>query len=444
MATSHTRLLTKVLILALIFIVVTVLFVQTGSARSALSYVHRPDPAPQTSKPESKPAKPPEHPIYKPTPTPAPPITENFPLAATAHSPTVLPPIPSWNVPPSSHVKESTPLLIGFTRNWLLLQQTVVSYITAGWPPDDIYVVENTGTMNANRLGNLTLQNPFYLDYRRLTDTFGVNVITTPTLLTFAQLQNFYTHTAMEKGWEYYFWGHMDVVALSVEDWKDPEDGEFKSLYMRCVDDLRKTLASGLSVDEDGETERWSIRFYAYDRLALVNRYAFEKVGGWDTMIPYYGTDCDMHERLTMVGLKQTVGHVGLVYDVGSSLEDLQILYRRKPAETKSEEAGNTDVHSARMQEEDERASPNYTWLTDHLNSMQVQKNEGNRNTWQATQQGGQGEPYYRDSTGFEKAIEMWIDHGQEVMHEKWGHIGCDLRKSGLKRGDAWKVEHDW
>jgi hypothetical protein len=52
----------------------------------------------------------------------------------------------------------------------------VVSYIAAGWPPEDIYVVENTGVMHANRDGLLTLQNPFYLNHTQLA-MLGVQVI---------------------------------------------------------------------------------------------------------------------------------------------------------------------------------------------------------------------------------------------------------------------------
>ncbi len=73
----------------------------------------------------------------------------------------------------------------------------MVSYSTTGWPPEDIYVVENAGTMNLNRLGKLSFQNPFYLNYDRLTKVFGVNVISRPTYLTFSQLQNFYLHLAI-------------------------------------------------------------------------------------------------------------------------------------------------------------------------------------------------------------------------------------------------------
>lgn len=48
-------------------------------------------------------------------------------------------------------------------------------------------------------------------------------------------------------------------------------------------------------------------------------------------MIPYRGTDCDMYERLIMAGLKQEDAQTGLVYDLASSLENLAVLYRRKP-----------------------------------------------------------------------------------------------------------------
>src|SRR5690349_20591505 len=100
--------------------------------------------------------------------------------------------------------------------------------------------------MHAYRDGNLTLQNPFYLNHTQL-DMLGVNVIIvrallfflsvlltdkyrlqTPTLLTLAQLQNFYlwyvtvntpmgsysylqtARTALSKDWPHFFWTHQD------------------------------------------------------------------------------------------------------------------------------------------------------------------------------------------------------------------------------------------
>lgn len=133
--------------------------------------------------PEEPPSPPAEEHLPPPPPPPAevrppgpiyknlssvkvrPPISDNFPLAETLASQKDLPKIPSWNRPPSPHVPEKTPLFIGFTRNWPLLQQCVLAYITAGWPPEDIYVVDNTGTMMSNADGLLSLQNPFYLTF---------------------------------------------------------------------------------------------------------------------------------------------------------------------------------------------------------------------------------------------------------------------------------------
>ncbi len=368
--------------------------------------------------------QPPPKPIYKPKPDPAPPIVDSFPLAATAKTPSDLPPKPTWNTPPEPHVPEKTPLFIGFTRNWPLLQQVVVSYITAGWPPEDINVVDNTGTMYSNRDGLLTLQNPFYIDQHRLTKAFGVNVITTPTLLTFAQLQNFYVFTALNKEWDHYFWAHMDTVVVSDES---PDVSPYKSLYMRAVSVLRETLNPSYG--------SLATRWFAYDRLALVRTQAFVDVGGWDTMIPFYMTDCDMHERLWMRNFTIEDASAGLVYDVGSSLNDLQQLYLRDSTSPSSNPA-----------EPPSRDSSAYHSLLSTLEEMQRNKNEdkNGRNTWQAQQRGGQGEPFYRDAEGFNKGIEMTMDLGRRVFEEKWGRGRCDIRDAGMVEGDAWRVIGEW
>jgi hypothetical protein len=45
-----------------------------------------------------------------------PPIEDNFPWGNSMQSRKDFPKIPSWNRPPATHVKEKTPLFIGFTR----------------------------------------------------------------------------------------------------------------------------------------------------------------------------------------------------------------------------------------------------------------------------------------------------------------------------------------
>ena len=369
----------------------------------------------------------------------------------------------------------------------------VVSYITSGWPPEDIYIVENTGTFDANKNGLLTSQNPFYMDYNRLTNIFGVNVVTMPSLQSFAQLQNFYLSEAIDNNLSYYFWAHMDTVPQTHED-----ATPYKSLYQIAVDVIRESMAPDFRVDEKtGKPENWAIRFFSYDWLALVKTEAYQKVGAWDSMISYYGTDCDMHSRLGMGGWTTPIADAGKVFDVGKSLEDLEVLFRRKkkagvakregpiegekqmvtvgehgkitfgpsnntavpvkdsndpPIDTQPKEPStSTEVQSAATKiyladtEEDTLGSETWKELQVTLEAMAEEKrSDPYRNSWQLKQRGGHGEPYYVDADGWEKALQMTIEAGGKIMEEKWGHKGCDLRDVGLKEGDQWRVEHDW
>jgi hypothetical protein len=85
-------------------------------------------------------------------------VKDPFPFLTTAAE---APPIPAWNIPEKNlhrtyGLDHAPPLLIDFTCSWPLLLQAVVSYITAGWPADQIYVIENTGLHRANLDGKLT------------------------------------------------------------------------------------------------------------------------------------------------------------------------------------------------------------------------------------------------------------------------------------------------
>ena len=367
--------------------------------------------------------------LYKPPPDKPPLIVDNFPRAVEAKGSSDLPPIPRWNRPPRIHSKHATPLFIGFTRNWRLLQQTVVSYITAGWPPSDIYVVENTGVMNSNKDDKLTIQNPFFLDHHRLTKILGVNVLITPTLFTFAQLQNFYLWTSVQKGWSHYWWAHMDTVIVSDEEHPDEP---YKSAYTRALEAMEETLK-----------ENWgplACLWYHYDRLALVRTQAFLDIGGWDTLIPFYATDCDMHERLWMKDFKIEQAEAGKIWDVGATLDDLESLYTR--GEIKS--TGKASLE--KRKESPQKNSPAYKDLLEKLDVLQRGKNDdqGKRLSWQGTQKGGQGEPFYRDPDGFTQGVQMWMDFGRGVFHEKWGRGDCDIRAAGLKYDDQWRVVKDW
>ncbi|KAG6257853.1 hypothetical protein E4U49_006690 [Claviceps purpurea] len=400
-----------------------------------------------------------------------PPIQDPFPSLATSPPP----PIPAWNVAKQDLHKNyglsyRPPLFIGFTRGWPLLLQAVVSYITAGWPAEQIYVVENTGTQWANAQGKLSLQNPFYLSHEVLKEKLHVNVVQTPVLLNFAQLQNFYVHLAHESHWPQYFWSHMDVLVLSWEDGHEdrprPGDEDYKTLYEYALAELNTTLRSN---------DRWATRFFAYDTLTLVNRAAYDDVGGWDTYIPYYMTDCDMHSRLLMRNWTLDDRLAGIISDVSTTLKDLRVLYRDPAAEmgfmdpnpaapeklnetheeVRTTAAAITNPLSRAAENEDEGALSSDTWtsrlkywqtLRETVAEMERYKHGSRgRNTWQAGQRGGQGEPYYYPARGVQMSFEMLTEAGRRIYAEKWGHRDCDLlREGGPKVEDQWRVAHDW
>ena len=220
----------------------------------------------------------------------------------------------------------------------------------------------------------------------------------------------------------------MDTVVVSDEEWSGEQ---YKSLYIRAVDALRETL--------DPAWGSLATRWFSYDKLALVRTQAFVDIGGWDTMIPFYMTDCDMHERLWMRKFRIENAEAGRVWDVHTAPDDLERLYRRDHnlPKSKIKKSGGTEV---------QRNSAAYQELVHSLNEMQSLKSnaEGGRNTWQARQRGGQGEPFYRDPEGFEEGIRMWMDFGRDVFTEKWGRGPCDLREAGLGEDDAWRMVKDW
>lgn len=285
----------------------------------------------------------------------------------------------------------------------------------------------------------------------------GVNVIPTPTLLTFAQLQNFFMYISIKEKWPQYFWSHMDVGVMSHEA-QEP----YESMYTKAVYAVRNATAPGYG--------RWAQVLFSYDRLALVNTAAYVEVGGWDTHIPYYGTDCDMHERLDMAGFRRDEMSIGDVIDIGTSLDDLLVLYRKttgpspsftnlnppaEPEDKATKEALDTKkrdgVHlvsenSNSRWPEHVRGDDSYLALKNTFLAMSDAKHNSprGRNTWQHRQSGGQGEPYYRDPVGFETALWMTVDEGRRIFAEKWGHQNCDLIASGLKAEHAWRVEKDW
>ncbi|KAI1185585.1 hypothetical protein F5B17DRAFT_441731 [Nemania serpens] len=392
---------------------------------------------------------------FKPTPQRYPPIDDHFPWLTKSGT---APPVPERHRPPSPHVDEATPLLIGFTSNWPMLLQCVSSYIAAGWPPEDIHVVENTGTFGANQRGELTLQNPFFFNHTAL-HQLGVNVLIAPTLLSFAQLQNYFLHTALMRQWRYFFWTHQEALVFSDQDVKkkdrdhDWDHDPFATLYERAIGLMRYLNGPDMPP--------WATHFFAYDLFTLVNRDAYLDVGGWDTHIPYYAADCDMYLRLHWAGYWQPQSEAGLVFDVNVALKDIGALFRLpgahagfagdpvfKPADDRTQPHREAELKREQgMYGWVEKEGEAFQHLVEVAERMQNVKWSGEtpaRNVWQGRQTGGQGEPFYRDAEGFSAGIEMMTDAGRRVFADKWGHRGCDLLHLGIEGKDVWRLERDW
>ncbi|KAI8954143.1 hypothetical protein F4801DRAFT_596217 [Xylaria longipes] len=526
------RLLLPLSFLALVLVLIG-LFHNTGQTSQLLKSIQNIHGGDQQQAEEDKaPVRPTNThapPKYKPTPTFAvPSVADPFPLLASSTA--TPPPIPVYNVPkPGLHrdygLSYMPPLFIGFTRQWPMLLQCVVSYLTAGWPPESIYVVENTGVQNSNADGNLTLQNPFYLNHTTLS-RLGVNVLQTPVLLTFSQMQNFFISTATSRQWPYYFYSHQDVLVMSFEDGPDtikrPGDRDwffyddqeradilrpaaagqkgYRTIYENCLRELNHTLEN---------EKRWAFRWFQYDHLTLVNRAALDAVGGWDSLMPYYGSDCDMNARLEMDGWTMRHRRVGIINDVSTVLEDLAALYRdpkvvpsfvdpnpipkeelekvekpqedektdedeaaqddgaageeTKPAEQPSENAAKEHIEKPEEKSPEKRETGSSKRATgsgisqamdyfrallkvaDDMGQYKYRSDNTARNSWQGSQHGGVGEPYYYNADGFGKSFWILAEAGREVFRQKWGHRECDLvQETALQLDDQWRVEKDW
>lgn len=328
------------------------------------------------------------------------------------------------NQPPPIGKRPRTPLFIAFTRNNAMLQQAVLSYLAVGWPREDIIVVDNSGTMDANNRGLLSTTNPFFLDYTVLRSRYGVSILQTPTLLSFSQLQNFFLRTGMAHNWRFFFWSHMDVAVLS-----DETAQPYQSFYQRVLNILGDLGIDDLNAADDASapsTERWALKYFTYDWLTLINVAPWRQIGQWDVFIPYYSSDCDAYSRLAMNGFTKDDVRAGHLFDVQDVIDDPE--GRFFPADDK--EASADDLNS-----------PRYQALLADLRKLQDEKPENARNKWQGSSLGGKGDPWTYDPDGFQK---MWWDvagFGRKLYKKKWGTEECRLDEHGGRLSDAFGKE---
>ncbi|KAK6337589.1 hypothetical protein TWF730_002984 [Orbilia blumenaviensis] len=334
-----------------------------------------------------------------------------------------------------------TPLFIAFGRNNLMLRQSVLSYIAAGWPRSQIYVIDNSGTMEANLRGLLSESNPFYLNYDLYRGRYGVNIIRTPTLFSFAQLQNFMLSIALSKGWSHYYWSHQDVAVLSDEFRRL----QYKPLYENILHSLVSLYPTMNSTSARKEGTRWGLVWYNFDYLTLVNVAAAADdeggVGAWDTFIPYYHTDCDYYERMRLNGFSILEYRVGDIFDVANHVEDPEYYFFGDEGLSVLENTGRGRTGNGGG----ERRSKRYQMLRRELKAMMTEKNQenGNRNTWQTEIDGGKGEPWTYDPIGFHLAWWHMATSGRAVFQKKWGTLECRPSIDGKTLSRIWNEAED-
>ncbi len=300
-----------------------------------------------------------------------------------------------------------------------MLVQAVVSYIAAGWPRSDIIIVDNSGTMDANSENLLTRSNPFYLDYHLLRTRYGVSIVQTPTLFSFAQLQNYFLRTAMAHGWAFYFWSHMDVAVLS-----DESVVPYKSFYAQVLEILGDLGVHGPDMSTATLSNDWALKYFTYDWLTLINVESWRTIGAWDPFITYYTSDCDAYSRLALHGFTKGDVRAGLIFDLASVLPD-------------------PDARFFPVNEDEPANSRRFQSLRADLEEMMAAKKLGHRNEWQAGHgDGGKGEVWTYDPEGFQQ---MWWDtanFGRELYEKKWGSKQCRLDEAGFTLKDEFGQVH--
>ncbi|KAK8167752.1 hypothetical protein BKA80DRAFT_252413 [Phyllosticta citrichinensis] len=381
------------------------------------------------------------------------------------------------HVAPYNHAPEErprTPLLIPFTRNNDMLRQAVLGYIAAGWPREDIVIIDNGGTLDASSSGVLSRDNPFFVDYELYRKRYGVAILQTATLQNFAQLQNFFLRLAISQGWPYFFWSHMDVGIIG-----DEATSPYKSFYEKVLDVLDQSTAPhpnhnitwSINLNETRATMgNWAIKFFQFDNLALVNVDAWRTIGQWDTFVPYYNTDCDAYARVLFHGYTKDDVSAGHIFDVADQLSDdldeieaklfpasqlslnasaaaLQLAqYRAEVAALQNESfiAPSQAVYSPGqflLNVPDMRPnSARFQRLFNDFAAMQTKKYSTERNSWQDMQKGGKGEPWTYDPRGFQRAWWETAGYGRNLYTKKWGTLDCRLSK--VKLADEWASEY--
>jgi hypothetical protein len=121
-----------------------------------------------------------------------------------------------------------------------------------------------------------------------------------PVPLTFTQTQNWFLEIASADAdyEEFYFFMHSDAEAGA-------------GTVQKLVEIARRLIKEG---------RKWGVIFTAYDSLAVFNRDAFREVRGWDTLIEWYASDCDMYRRIKLAGYELVESNLPVKHEPSQTL----------------------------------------------------------------------------------------------------------------------------
>ncbi|BDA45280.1 hypothetical protein COCOBI_07-0670 [Coccomyxa sp. Obi] len=162
-------------------------------------------------------------------------------------------------------------LFVIYSWNYEVLLTAVEGYQAAGFGKS-LIIIDNSP--NRDIMGD-----------ERIRGMVG-EVIATRARLTFSQSQNYIADIAIERDYEYYFWGHSDVVVF-------PQNAttSFAEVAVACAE-------AAMSAKPN-----WGIMYFMYDWFSAIRTDLVRQVQ-YDTFITVYMSDCDFYPRVRAAGFE--------------------------------------------------------------------------------------------------------------------------------------------
>ncbi|KAK9901260.1 hypothetical protein WJX75_002993 [Coccomyxa subellipsoidea] len=162
-------------------------------------------------------------------------------------------------------------LFVIYSWNYEVLLTSVEGYRAAGFG-DSLIIIDNSPDRRI--VGD-----------DRIKGMVG-EVIATRARLTFSQSQNYIADIAIEREYEYYFWGHSDVVVF-------PQNTttSFADVAVTCAE-------AAMSAKPN-----WGIMYFMYDWFSAIRTDLVRQVQ-YDTFITVYMSDCDFYPRVRAAGFE--------------------------------------------------------------------------------------------------------------------------------------------